>query len=224
MKAAHIIAIAIPAIIIAVFLAVHFEASHTPSPAAATSPGTGVPTVPPSAAPSPTEAIRPFVPPLDRVGERVTKKPFGILVSPGRSPIQPERFSGYHTGADFEIFPEEADSRVSVRAICEGKILAARIASGYGGVVVESCTLDGQPLTVVYGHLALQGLQVTVGQKVAANATLGDLGAAFSRETDGERQHLHLGIHRGSTVDLRGYVPDRPALAGWVDPCLFICR
>src|SRR5947209_4518700 len=40
---------------------------------------------------------------------RVTKKPFGIYVNPANSPVQPERFSGYHTGADAEYGEVSAD-------------------------------------------------------------------------------------------------------------------
>src|SRR4030067_1140465 len=45
-----------------------------------------------------------FQPPINRADERVTKKPFGIFITPQNSPIQPEKFSGFHTGADFENF------------------------------------------------------------------------------------------------------------------------
>src|SRR5438105_13240780 len=39
--------------------------------------------------------------PLENAQTRVTKKFFGTKVSPGNSPVTPERFSGYHTGVDF---------------------------------------------------------------------------------------------------------------------------
>ncbi|MCL5774898.1 MAG: hypothetical protein M1333_01655, partial [Patescibacteria group bacterium] len=55
-------------------------------------------------------------PPLDKALERVTKKPFGIKISPQNSPVSPERFSGFHTGVDFETFPDEQDTGVSVYA------------------------------------------------------------------------------------------------------------
>ncbi|PIX90274.1 MAG: hypothetical protein COZ29_00885, partial [Candidatus Moranbacteria bacterium CG_4_10_14_3_um_filter_45_9] len=55
-----------------------------------------------------------FIAPLDRASERVTKKPFGILIKKATSPVQQERFSGYHTGTDFETFPDESDIDVSV--------------------------------------------------------------------------------------------------------------
>ena len=47
--------------------------------------------------------------------------------------------------------------------------------------------------------------------------------AAGSADTDLERKHLHLGIRRGADADIRGYVSDRAALSGWVDPCDFFC-
>src|SRR3989344_6907506 len=40
--------------------------------------------------------------PVDEFEERITKKPFGIFITPQNSPIKPERFSGYHTGVDVE--------------------------------------------------------------------------------------------------------------------------
>src|SRR3989338_10346295 len=51
-----------------------------------------------------------FGPPLDNSSERVTKKPFGKYITPADSPVQPERFSGYHTGADFEVFSNEINT------------------------------------------------------------------------------------------------------------------
>lgn len=165
-----------------------------------------------------------FVPPLAHAGERVTKKPFGIYVTETDSPVRPERFSGYHTGTDFEAFPEEADTDVTVSAICSGKLLAKRPADGYGGVAVGSCTYEGLPVTVVYGHLRLSSITSSVGDTIAAGDALGTLGTGYSTETDGERRHLHLGIHRGPTVDILGYVPSEDRLSGWIDPCTLICR
>jgi hypothetical protein len=68
-----------------------------------------------------------FQPPLTRAAERVTKKPFGIYITPKTSPVQPEKFQGYHTGTDFEIFPEELNIDVTVRAVCNGKLVLKRI-------------------------------------------------------------------------------------------------
>src|SRR3989344_8800463 len=85
-----------------------------------------------------------FRPPLPDAEDRITKKPFGILVSPDNSPIQPEKFSGYHTGTDFEVFEGETNSDTEVAAICGGKLKARAQAQGYGGDAVPGCLLDKQ--------------------------------------------------------------------------------
>jgi len=173
-------------------------------------------------------AVSPDVPsvsvPLDGAGLRVTKKPFGIYIDPATSPVQPERFRGYHTGADFEIFPGEQDTAVSVRAVCQGTIAVKEHASGYGGVVVERCTIGGGPVTVVYGHLALASAAPMVGATVGQGDVIGLLGAAGSADTDGERKHLHLGIHKGAAIDILGYVSGKQLLTGWLDPCELFCK
>jgi len=165
-----------------------------------------------------------FVPPFKRVEERVTKKPFGIFIDPKTSPIQPEKFRGYHTGTDFETFPEEATSDVPVRAICSGSLEVKRSTSGYGGVVVQKCTFENQPVTVIYGHLRLASVQAAVGEDMAAGDIIGVLGTGQSQETDGERKHLHLGIHLGTAINILGYVAEKQTLKNWLDPCqLFSC-
>ena len=165
-----------------------------------------------------------FAPPLIRANMRITKKPFGIFIDPKTSPVQPERFRGYHTGTDFETFSEETTSDVSVRAICNGQLLAKRSATGYGGVVVEKCVSGDKPITVIYGHLRLTSVQATIGEDIAVGDIIGVLGTGQSRETHGERKHLHLGIHKGSTVDIRGYTASQSELVDWFGPCqLFSC-
>ncbi len=164
-----------------------------------------------------------FQAPLDRAQERITKKPFGIYITSENSPIRPERFGGYHTGTDFEIFPEELDIDVPVKAVCSGKLLQKKYASGYGGVVVETCELDGSPITVVYGHLKLESISAKAGDAINAGSTLGILGKDKSPETDGERKHLHLGFHKGKGINILGYIQKQPELSGWIDPCFHVC-
>jgi murein DD-endopeptidase MepM/ murein hydrolase activator NlpD len=165
-----------------------------------------------------------FVAPLARADERTTKKPFGIYITKANSPVQPERFSGYHTGTDFETFLEEASVDVSVSAICSGKLLSKRTASGYGGIVVQSCVYDGQPVTVIYGHLRLSSVQPGVGETLQPGDYIGYLGTGYSTETDGERKHLHLGIHKGSVLNILGYVQSKEGLSGWIDACPLVCK
>jgi len=153
--------------------------------------------------------------PLDQALSRVTKKPFGIYITPKNSPISPEKFSGYHTGVDFEIFPNEENKDITVSAVCVGKLLLKKYAAGYGGVAVELCKLDNQDVTIIYGHLKLSSIDLKVDQAIAAGEKIGILGKGYSSETDGERKHLHLGVHKGSTVNLLGYVQDKNLLSDW---------
>ncbi|NTU67200.1 MAG: M23 family metallopeptidase [Candidatus Moranbacteria bacterium] len=165
-----------------------------------------------------------FAAPISRAGERVTKKPFGIFIAPQNSPVSPEKFRGYHTGSDFEIFPEELNQDVQVSAVCDGTLKVKEYASGYGGVAVEACDLNGSPIMVIYGHLKLASITANVGESLKAGDRLGILGAAYSSETDGERKHLHLGFHKGSAVNILGYVQSRSELSNWIDPCLYACK
>lgn len=155
--------------------------------------------------------------PINQARERVTKKPFGIYITPQNSPVSPERFSGYHTGTDFETTPEEENSDVSVYAITDGKILEKKWISGYGGVLIESAEINGDPVTIVYGHLNLDSIDKNAGDEIAAGEQIGLLGKEYSQETDNERKHLHLGIHKGKSVNVRGYVNNKTQLSEWID-------
>lgn len=160
--------------------------------------------------------------PIENALARITKKPFGIYITPKDSPVQPERFQGYHTGVDLEIYSEEVDVDVPVKALCDGKLLSARFASGYGGVVVQNCILDGQDVTAVYGHISLASMKAVVNSQLKAGDFLANLGGAYSRETDGERKHLHLGIHKGNAINILGYVQNKGDLDEWLDPAAFL--
>ncbi len=155
--------------------------------------------------------------PIDNAEDRVTKKPFGLLVSKATSPVQPERFAGYHTGVDFETFDHEKDSDVDIRVICDGPLLMKKWATGYGGVTVQKCSLENEAVTVVYGHLRLASISQAIGHEMKKGDKLGVLGKGYSSETDNERKHLHLGIHKSATVDIRGYVSDEASLTQWLD-------
>lgn len=165
-----------------------------------------------------------FNTPLDRAKERVSKKSFGIFITPQTSPVQPEKFHGYHTGTDFEIFPEELSAEVKIQAVCSGKLEMKKYATGYGGVAVESCILDNQPITVIYGHLRFSSIAVSPGADLKAGDTIGVLGDAYSVETSGERKHLHLGFHKGTSVNILGYVQNKAELSAWLDPCTYVCN
>lgn len=169
----------------------------------------------------PAEEVAPvqlaFAWPMDRAVERITKKPFGILIDPASSPVQPERFSGYHTGTDFEVFPDEIQQRVYVRAVCTGALRVKQNVNGYGGVIVQECRYGDESITVLYGHLAVHYTPHRVGDVVAVGEVFAQLGEDGSRETDGERKHLHVGVHRTSAIVFAGYVARTAQLSPWMD-------
>ena len=159
-----------------------------------------------------------IIEPMSQAVSRVTKKPFGIKISPSDSPVSPEKFSGYHTGVDFEILAGEENIAVPVQAICTGPLLLKKQATGYGGVAVQACEINKQAVTVVYGHLKLLSISAEVNQELKTGEQIGILGQGYSTETDGERKHLHLSVHLGPAVVLTGYVSRQSQLAAWLDP------
>jgi murein DD-endopeptidase MepM/ murein hydrolase activator NlpD len=172
-----------------------------------------------------TMPAHPIASPIDRVAERAVKitKSFGKHVTPDDSSFPPERFNGYHTGTDFEAFPsEEATAKVWVYAACTGSIVGKEWASGYGGVVIQRCKLDGKRVTVLYGHLRIQSVMASKGATLYPGDRIGILGKGYSHETDGERKHLHFAIHKSWNIELRGYVPDPADLSGWIDPMKYL--
>jgi len=171
-----------------------------------------------------TSKIDSVQPPLDRVSERITKKPFGIFVTPKNSPVSPEKFQGYHVGTDLEIFSDEVDADVVIKTICAGDLALKKTASGYGGVAVQNCVLENNLTTVVHGHLRFSSMRANVGDSLKTGENLGVLGKAYGSETNGERKHLHLGVHRGAEIDIRGYVQKEKDLINWIDPCDFFCN
>ncbi|MBI1971346.1 MAG: hypothetical protein HYS52_00665 [Candidatus Wildermuthbacteria bacterium] len=158
-----------------------------------------------------------FKPPLERFGERIVKKRFGMYVTPQNSPVEPEFFIGYHTGVDYEIFPEEETKDVPVFAICGGELRSKRSATGYGGVAMQECLLKDMPITIVYGHLALSSVEKAAGAYLIPGETIGHLAPA-GPEAGGGRKHLHLGMHRGTALDIRGYVQTEEELGNWLNP------
>lgn len=165
-----------------------------------------------------------FMPPMDKAQKRIIKKTFGKLITPETSPVENDRFNGFHTGVDWEIFENEMDLDVSVQAICRGNLILKNYVSGYGGVAIQECKIDGNPVTVVYGHIDLKSIEFTKGEMMDAGEIIGNLGDHKSVETDGTRKHLHLGIHKGNSIEFKGYAVSEKDLSNWIDPCLYsIC-
>ena len=160
-----------------------------------------------------------FADPVKDFKSRVTKKPFGIYITPQNSPIQPEKFSGYHTGADAEY--QDVTDDVFVYAIADGKVVLSKTASGYGGVFMIQIQLNGASHTVLYGHIRPSSLP-KVGSQVTKGQQLAVLGTGYSSETDNERRHLHFAILASNNLNIKGYVQTQAELAGWYNPLNYL--
>lgn len=174
-------------------------------------------TPPPEVTPSPTATpVSDIVPPIQEFKERITKKFFGTYVTPDNSPVQPEKFTGYHTGVDVEFTDTTAD--IPVFAIADGTVQRANYTSGYGGLLVIEHTVNGEHFFSLYGHLRASTLP-RVGTQVHKGDQVAVLGTGNSQETDGERHHLHFGIIVSPTIDVRGYTTSNDELHSiWKDP------
>ncbi len=148
---------------------------------------------------------------------RISKKPFGIEIHPETSPVEGDKFNGYHVGVDFEAFESEMAKDIPVFAICPGPLRFKKLAKGYGGVAVQSCNLDGEDVTIIYGHLDVATVALEAGDFLKTGDRVGLLGDDHSEETDGVRKHLHLGVRKGLTLDIRGYVKETEDMSLYVD-------
>jgi murein DD-endopeptidase MepM/ murein hydrolase activator NlpD len=155
--------------------------------------------------------------PISDADKRVTKKNFGLYVTPQNSPVSPEKFTGYHVGVDYETFDTEKDSDVSIYAVCDGKVLVARYVGGYGGLLIQSCQLNNQDVTVLYGHMKISSITNKLGKTLKQGDQIGILGQGYSYDTASERKHLHLGVHKGKAIDYKGYVQTKAELSNWLD-------
>lgn len=169
----------------------------------------------PAVSPAPQESQNGLVYPIAQFSERITLKPFGLYVSPENSPVEPERFTGYHTAADVEY--QDITEDVPVFAIADCQVVLSRIASGYGGVFVISFDLNDERHSAIYGHIRPSSLP-RVNNRYEKGSQLAFLGTGYSAETDGERKHLHFGVLADNGLDLRGYVQSEAELTGWIDP------
>ncbi len=156
-----------------------------------------------------------MVDPIANFKPRITKKHFGDYITPATSPIQPEKFTGYHTGDDVEYTDTTDD--VPVYAIVDATVVRASWVSGYGGLLVLKSSINGHDDFILYGHVR-QSTLPSVGTNVKQGDQVGVLGTGLSHETDGERHHLHFAIYTGNPVDIRGYVQNKDELSNWLNP------
>lgn len=157
-----------------------------------------------------------FALPIANFKEGQTKKVFGQYITPQNSPVQPEKFTGYHTGVDIEQAQDNTD--VPVYSIADGEVRFVNSVDGYGGVIIIEYQINNETMTALYGHIRLSSASIKDGDQVKKGDQIAVLGTGYSSETDGERKHLHFGIHIGNSIDYRGYVQAQSELSGWIDP------
>lgn len=173
-----------------------------------------------SLSPAPKESA--VVIPIENFFSRVTKKPFGIYITAATSPVSPERFHGYHSGADAEATTAEAKTNVDVVAVADGQVVYSGSLSGYGGIVIIAHTVNGEKVLALYGHLRLSSLTVKKNDLVTKGDRLAYLGTGYTAETDNERKHLHFAVIKGWTITYNGYVQTQKELDAWHDPVAWL--
>ena len=99
--------------------------------------------------------------PMDKYYERQSLKGFEQLIDNnfyiGKENLFPfNRFYGYHSGIDLEVFSDEIDENVPIYALSSGTITFIGTLSGYGGVILEK--LDNENASALYGHVKIQNL------------------------------------------------------------------
>lgn len=115
----------------------------------------------------------------------------------------------------------DTPQEVPVMAIANGTVLLSRWASGYGGVIAIEHTVNNERITAIYGHVKQSSIP-GVGTRVRLGQQVGILGEGGSRDTDGERKHLHFGILKGKSTNIAGYTWTKEEVAGWVDPLMVV--
>ncbi|WP_331761224.1 peptidoglycan DD-metalloendopeptidase family protein (plasmid) [Nocardia sp. NBC_01377] len=114
----------------------------------------------------------------------------------------------FHRGVDFAV-----PVGTPVRALSDGTVTAAQDqgVGGFGGWVVLAHTIDGTPMSTVYGHINPGGVHVKLGQQVRA----GDVIAASGNAGESSGPHLHFELHDS---------PDRIQQYNPVDPTSLLER
>ncbi len=140
-----------------------------------------------------------------------------------------DRFNGYHVGDDLEVVHDNKKAE-KVYAIADGRVDFVDWVDGYGGVIGidHDLCLGGpgyesecMPFSSLYGHLDIEYNTVSVNDMVEVGDVIAILGEGETRETDGERKHLHFSISEDLGTSLPGYINNPDRLVNWVNPSSF---
>ena len=143
----------------------------------------------------------------------ITAGEYSDLICPGQT-----LKAGYHTAADAEIDQDQINADVPVYSIADGVVREAKLASGYGAIIVIQYNIGGNDYTALYGHINIATFKVQTGAEVKRGDQLALLGTQCSPENGNVRKHLHFAIHKGTIIDIRGYVSNQTELGSWIDP------
>lgn len=117
---------------------------------------------------------------------------------------------GEHRGVDFA-----APAGTPIRAVADGRVVAAGPASGFGHwIVIDSVDETGRRLSTVYGHMWPAGVFVRSGDLVTAGQHIGDVGS--NGESSGP--HLHFELVPDGRLTGGAPVDPVPWLAGATTP------
>ena len=179
----------------------------------------------PTSATSQTAPVPTIIYPIDNYSARLSKNSFGSYyfsqnsqkfdstVCPGAS-----EYTGYHTGDDLETIPAEQNIPIAVTSIATGTVRQVGRVSGYGGLAVIEYTLGDETYTAYFGHINLATTTLKVGSTVSIGEKIAELAPACSSANSNVRKHLHFSLHKGTGVDVEGYVNSKSALSAWIDP------
>jgi murein DD-endopeptidase MepM/ murein hydrolase activator NlpD len=161
--------------------------------------------------------------PIDNFDNRVSSNPFGNYLS-GKSSANPDaicptstKYVGYHTGTDLETTSSELNVDVPVKSIADGTVRQIGPVTGYGGLIVIEYTINRKTYTAYFGHIDLRSSNLKAGDHVKLGEQIADLGSECSSSNGFTRKHLHFGMRPGTSIDVRGYVPDTTTLKNWVN-------
>jgi murein DD-endopeptidase MepM/ murein hydrolase activator NlpD len=171
--------------------------------------------------PSPTVSAQvAYYYPITNYVNRLTNRHYGQTITPSDRQGLPcgAPFTGLHDADDLEVTTAELTADIPIYAIAAGTVRQVSQVNGYGGLLVIQHSLNNQVVTANYGHINLQRTTVKTGDHVTAGQLVSYLGDACSNQTDGERKHLHFALHRGSAIDIKGYVTTPSELAAWLNP------
>lgn len=158
--------------------------------------------------------------PINNYSNRLNFRRFGQLVKPedSESLICGRPFEGFHTGDDLEISGSEVNQEIPVFSIADGQVLSISKVDGYGGLLIIGYQLNNQTITAYYGHINLKTVKVKENEVVVPGQLLAYLGDQCSQQSGFERKHLHFSLHKGSEIDLLGYITDSSQLKDWLNP------